>query len=870
MSTINIEVKVNSSTASARLKHVEQQIRSVRQSTEDVAKSFKDFNRTIFAATAFIGLFSKSFNSLASAMMAGSQLDRAVNQFNNTFGKQLPDAVKQFDENASKHLGPTSQFIKLLRKQTNASVDVMSAMQAATSLQKIGVSNDLNEIVEIVARASVAGKRAGKDSAEGIRRVTNFLKDGSLAHLQHLSVIRTANPELRARLAILNQSAGVLGTTVTTQYKLNFGLKLLRDLTKDLNSEERDLRDTLLDVNQYFSLLRSTVGSLLGKAIQPLLEKAVDLSINLIAVFEAAQRNKDGLFFLGKSFLFASAAATGLILAIAGIKLGLKGLVSLVTGIPFATVAFTSLAAAVLYSRMSFDKITDSIRTFGEISKGAFQLVHSFLTDADLFSRGVGRMDESTHNFLRKKGLLGLTENLARFGAVISVFVKSAAKSFVATFDNILKIISPVTDKLMKLFGIDSGPWSRNIIENAERIGEVVGKVGAGMLGLIGVFKLFKMGKGILGGIGGLFKGRGLGSAPKGTEKDPLYVRIAGSGIGSLKGDLASSSNAVDFLFKQMFSFSKPMTGGMSSLYKNMVTDRPLNFSGKGLYSLYRSQGYSPFNARAAVKNIPGQQVSVLSNIFSILGKGARSFSGSLLRLTWTGAKIATKFSLIGIAIGTAAIFLEGFVEGLANSKEKFGAFIDGVVNWADSLIETTPWLTKLKDGVIFLYDGIIGIIDKIRNAGIFVGEWLGDQAEKLGIYLSEAAVSNIETAGSDPENVERMRKKLPKSFAANYSLGLSSTPIMPATQVDQYSMIAAAIQEVGVARAHEMVKAVREAFDPSSPGGISFTPEEWEEIFTRGIDRSKTMQSVAENTGKTKENTSSVSVGSVREGACS
>lgn len=510
MTTANINIKVNNSNTSSRLKQLHNQITRVGKATKKTKNHFKDFNQTMFGATAFVGMFTQAFQSMADTLMKASELDRVANQFGSKFGQELEAGAKN-------SLGPKGNFVRMIRGMTDNSIDMVEAMKSAIQLRSSGVTGDINTMASIVAKAGTAAKMAGRDSGEGIKRVTDFLKDGSLAHLQHLGLLRTSNPALKAYLAVVNQAGGVLGTAMTAQQKLALGMRLLDEKTRGYLRGQRDLRDTLQDTNQFFSHLKDTVGIFIGKAIQPLLESFIDFSIYATAILEDIKKNKKELLFLTKGFIIATAAVSGFVLVLGSLALATKALTSLVAGIPFLTVTLLSLGAAAIYTEVSFDKFIDTLSTFAKATQGVYQLVTSFVSSSKNFSSGVGMMDKSIHDFLKEKGLLTLVTNISRVISIVTVFVRNTAKGFVQGLTSMLDKLGSVGQKLKEFLGLDSGPWKRNWLDIAKVVGQAFGKMTAGALAFYTVMKLIRTGGKLKGmGAGGLLS-KGFGAASAGV-----------------------------------------------------------------------------------------------------------------------------------------------------------------------------------------------------------------------------------------------------------------------------------------------------------------------------------------------------------------
>src|SRR3990172_8977624 len=128
-------------------------------------------------------------------------------------------------------------------------------MRQGISLKSLGIVKNSDEWAELSAKAATSAKLAGLDSAEGIRRIGEFAKTGSINQLQYLNLIHKANPALQAQMAILHKAGGVMGGVISTQARLAIGMKLLNLATENSLRSQRDLANILEDLTGNFRLL---------------------------------------------------------------------------------------------------------------------------------------------------------------------------------------------------------------------------------------------------------------------------------------------------------------------------------------------------------------------------------------------------------------------------------------------------------------------------------------------------------------------------------------------------------------------------------------------------------------------------------------
>lgn len=523
MASKTIDIAVNVRDAASRpLRQVEKQMKRTGKQAKQTGVDFTQFNRVMFSTTAFIGIFSVAMSRLSDAMMQAAQTDRIINQY-------------------EKAVGPQGELVKMIRGMTDTSIDHVEAMRAAISVKTMGIVTDTQQIAEMLARAGTAAKLAGKDSSEGIKEYTAFLKDGSVSHLENLNLLSRSNKSFKLQQAILGKYGGVMGGVISLAHRQALAQELLVRVTRNNMKGNRDYLDTLKDLGQFTTLARQEVFKLALQAFQPLLEKVVDASINVMFFVKNVRRAHPEIVFLTKVIGTATAAVGGLFAAFGTLRLATIALGAVGIGIPALVTSLVALGATFLTVTNGADSLTDRLKVFGGVFQGTFQLVKSFLTDPENFARGIGEIDTKLADLLRSHGLLDLVTQMARVTASITMFAKGVASGFRDGIDYIVDKVGGFGKALLQILGIDPGPWSRFWVEGIEGIGKAIGKLSVGILAAVAAFKMFSFAKGILKGIPIFGKmlggGSGRDDGPKGTASDPIHVIDRGSMIeGAAKG----------------------------------------------------------------------------------------------------------------------------------------------------------------------------------------------------------------------------------------------------------------------------------------------------------------------------------------------
>lgn len=257
-----------------KVSQLENQVRKLSRTKSSGAKAassltaaFKNFNRTIFATTAIMGMVSNAVRSSFRLMNDGAMFDRLKIQFKNTFGEN-------------------SNISKSLSKFTDSFIPVEEAMRSALSMKKLGMVDNVDQASKLIAQAGVAGKLAGLTAAEGVKRFEKFWKDGAVSHLEHLNVTRRTNAAFATQLTILKARGGIIGGVISQQHKLAFAQQLLNNLTKESMFGSKDNADTVQKLGESWKHLQYALGNLITTALKPLLEKylipMIDATTNFI------------------------------------------------------------------------------------------------------------------------------------------------------------------------------------------------------------------------------------------------------------------------------------------------------------------------------------------------------------------------------------------------------------------------------------------------------------------------------------------------------------------------------------------------------------------------------------------------------------
>lgn len=823
--------------ASAGLGRIQNHLKKTGSAAKQTSLDFTQFNKVMFATTAYVGFFEKAFRGFGNTLMKGAELDRVVGQFERIMGPkgQLFDAIAGFTDN---------------------SIDKVEALRSAIQLKTLGIATNTKDIAEIIARAGTASKLAGQDSAEGIKKFTQFLKDGSIANLEFLNLIKSNDPALKLQMSMINKIGGVMGGALTAQMKYNMGLRLLRTATDGALKGQRDLYDVIFDVKQSFTLLKSEVGVFLGTALSSVIDKITKFADKLSTMLEYIRTSKKEILFLAKSLVVVASAFAGLLSSVGTIRLVSLGLKAL--GISTAPIILGISAILSLFSALTFnvkagltpvENFVEKLRVFGAVLKGVYQLVSSFITNQDNMRKGIGKMDKDLFELLNNNGLFLFVHNVSKTLAVVGKFGIEVFKQLRDWAIKLDEMFGGLTNKMFELFGVNKKVdvdlnATGNVVDepaikraakfwldaNSKSYG-LMKKGAAAILTAFTAFKLFGIGKGFLSNLPllGRFFGKSTSGKPDGTKGNPLHVTqsgIAGKAAGSIfKSNFAGIWMAIA---PKLIAFAELISGIGTSI---MTFARGLT-GPQGLAVVYILA--SAFGFLTGVVQGVIDRFSSFTDLFGSVGTafGSVDFS-KMFSAVYEGIStfVVDLMNTIGTKISQAFDFLAPYLAIVIDPlKEAFSSLKGWVERAATALSSFYQWLATLP---------VVG--DLVKGAAQFAAH-PSDTYKGLGRSAVDAAAM-----GADFLNSKARDFKASNLLDASRGEGYGKFSV-PESAEDRSDYAMRAIKQSSGAEQSRMARAYREAQLGTSAAGKEITAEEFASIFRMALDGSK----VAKNTKDT------------------
>lgn len=913
--------------ASASLKKIQGSLKDTGGQAKQTAVNFSEFNRVMFATSAYLGLFSKSFSKFGEALFQGAQFDRVVNQF-------------------ERILGPKGDLFSAISGFTDNSIDKVEALRSGIQLKTLGIAATTSEAAELIARAGTAGKMAGLDSAEGIKHFTQFLKDGSVANLEFLNLIRSADPALKLQMAMIGKMGGVMGEALNSTMKYNMGLRLLRMATEGSMKGQRDLYDVVFDLKQAFNLLKNEVGIFLGNAISGLMDKVTKAADKLSTLLEYIRTSKKEVLFLAKSFVVLGSALAGVLATFGTLRL---------VGIGFRALGFSATPLIVLVSSLVavFSALTynvkevgtplqnfiEKVRVFGAVIKGVYQLVSSYLDSQDNMRKGIGLLDKDLYELLNKNGLFLFVRNVSIGLAVMGRFGIEVFKQLVDWAKQLDDIFGKLGNRFSEIFGVNKKlnvdlEATGNVIDEPHvkrmsvtwldantKVGKILKNAAAALLVAFTASKFLGIGKGFLSKIpilGRLFKGS-LAGKPDGTAANPIHVVMNGFGkilegifpkaaTGAAAGTAIAGPSAmlsrVGTFFVSIFTPIKNVISGTIASFQGLSRIAGMVRGFAIIYSLLAALGLLVGTVKGVINNLDSF-VNLFSSMYDALrsidfGRIFNEFYNSVTESatelkngisTYVNEKITGGKELLSNVVDSVSKFGS---EAYNDLKKNFGDWAPILDPMKTKLDEVSTWFTKLIDNIKVLSELITNIpgystakfamemVSKYTKAiinplGAMMDAVAGNQTN-VGKTALKGVTNPLETYmnfGQEGVGVlgtfsdmlaDKYKDFSASNFASTFEKG-GDLPFMPATSEKRGEYVNRAIDQAQGAEKDRLVRANIEALnDAVTPGQI--TPEEFARIFGIALDNSKIAKHTKATVDETKNGNQQKSAQS-RRGGC-
>lgn len=789
MARTNIDIIVTvRDGASQPLQRVQSSIKNTGKAAKDVTADLWQFNKTLFSGIAFVNLFTRAFGGIRSAMDLGAPLDRITTQFERV-------------------LGPRGAFLKALHESTNSVTDEFSAIESALQLGQLGIAKSSQDAASMISKMAVAARMAGKDTAEGVKDLTQAISDGNIAKLQEYGIMRKYDPAYMALLATMNKAGGIYGATIVKQQQLALVMRQLTEHTKNNMFMFMSTGEVVTAMGKKFVDLRQHIGILLSTALRPLMEKLIPFVDRLSDTLYTLYRTDKQVIFLVKSVLALGGALAGVFATLGTLKLGIKLLAFAGVGFPALSAAILTLGATFVGLTKNADGVLEKFKVLGAVFKGVYELVTNLDPET-----GMSKISKSTKDLLEKYGLLGFTKTIAKVVSAIKAVVEDIYDVFKVTSDKINSIFGGMFDSLKNIFENFTSDWTTwwtskaiDPIEKFKRAAFVILTPLFALFAMKGLRSLLAkipvMGKFFGGGVGGV--------GPSGQASDPLFVVPMGAGFSGVLGAGKSGLGAgIGFL-------AQYLQGALTGLARQLGLG---NFI-KAVERLGLGSALWAFTKRIPIfggllKLFTSASSKLMTSITSVVPM-LSGIPGMLMR---TAPMFGTAIGFAGAAALGAAfgLIVNQILDKYTQGKTKEG-FEGNIVERAFfDRFATEEQKKRYSDFEKFKASEDIAIINEFRK--------------KAGQPLLT------------PEQESRVKNFNSKKTAA-------AAPSMPTDDLAIAAQLTEQMQQVSAEKAAEMKSAIEQAMKTQDGANGNFiSPEEYSAFIAMFAETNENIKTIADN----------------------
>lgn len=437
-------------------------LKQVRKDMGDLRSDLVQFNRKIFTATALYATYRSVFVKAFEMAKVGSEFDYFRQQFNATFG---------------------SSYLSTLKTATKGTMDAMAMMRVALQNQGRGLSK--TDTQEIFGLSYLAAKKMGtttEEAADKMSRAFQTISKGGMQ--QFLVALNTNNEFTNTILTIKKFTKGLNAAEMETSAFRRIVLKELRKSLNEVAIAGGDAKTVFMQWNAGLSSFREGVGTLISRAMVPLLAKLSDLTWDgfdrLNDILDETNAKTMALRKGLVDFIQVGGAIGGVTMSmIAGftlLSLVAAPILYLLGGIAVAFGAVYGAVNLLSDSKMSF---IDTLATMGTMLKFWFQAFSTYNEKGEMTTTAdmVQRLKEMTPALANT--IITVAEAFALAGAATDGF-KDGLQEVYDTTVKLLTVLSkiPIIGKLFKAAIPDGTQFNPILDKIARKAGKYVGSGG--------------------------------------------------------------------------------------------------------------------------------------------------------------------------------------------------------------------------------------------------------------------------------------------------------------------------------------------------------------------------------------------------------
>lgn len=400
-------------------------LKEAKKDFGDFRNSLVQFNRRLFTAAAvyqtFHGVFAKAFDMAE----VGADFDFFRQQFDKTFD---------------------SGYLKTLRTASKGTMDAMSMMQIATQNHARGLKQaDTEKIFTLSVGAAKLLKTSTVDAA---KQMSKALQTLSVSGMQQFMVALNTNNQFKNMDLMLKRlTKGLNAAGMETN---NFRKNALRELELALGSisaESGDAKTLFMSWSAGITSLRDIVGSLLSRALAPLMVTLVKLTWDIFDKLDDVLNNVSSKMKIFKAGLVSVVQYGG---AIIGTLTAVAGAFSLLT------IVCSALAIPVTAVIAGIGFLALGLKFMKDMSGGWIETFSNIGTTLEFWWKALSTYDAETGKMHGTQDLVDRIQNMSPGlrGAVVTIGEGfSLASVAIRSFNDGLKESSDLISALVNKFG---------------------------------------------------------------------------------------------------------------------------------------------------------------------------------------------------------------------------------------------------------------------------------------------------------------------------------------------------------------------------------------------------------------------------------
>lgn len=221
-------------------------------------KGAKDTKKGLDKTESSLAKLGKSALKAGAVFFAGQGIVNGIRQ-SVQLGAQIEGVRRGFD-NLAQSSGFSADLFDKLNTATDGTVDSMELMQQANNAMLLGIADSDEQMAEMFDTAQRLASALGQDTAFGVESLVTGLGRQSKLMLDNLGIMVDTNKAYKDFAEANNKTVKQLTDQERKQAFVNAALKSGKELVAGLGEEQLTTRDKILQAENAFTTLLTTIG----------------------------------------------------------------------------------------------------------------------------------------------------------------------------------------------------------------------------------------------------------------------------------------------------------------------------------------------------------------------------------------------------------------------------------------------------------------------------------------------------------------------------------------------------------------------------------------------------------------------------------